>query len=239
MACGHCSCGGNHAPHSKKPSSRMNLQIAAGVAASLGGIVVLAAVLEPPATPTAPKTTAPAAATPPQDPKSPPAVEAASPAVLSHTVKRIDGTDENLDVYKGKVVLIVNTASKCGLTPQYEGLQKLYDQKKDAGLVILGFPANDFRQQEPGSNGEIAEFCSSKYRITFPMFEKISVTGKDQHPLYKQLASQPSPIGGDPKWNFTKFVVDRTGNVVARFEPQTKPDDAALLKKIDDLLAAK
>ena len=135
--------------------------------------------------------------------------------------------------------MIVNVASKCGLTPQYAALQKLYESKKDAGFVILGFPANDFMGQEPGTNKEIKEFCDAKYKVTFPMFEKIAVTGKETHPLYKMLAALPAPLGGEPKWNFTKFVLDRQGHVVARFEPKTTPDDPAVVKKIDELLAAK
>jgi glutathione peroxidase len=242
MACGQCSCGGKHShqPESRG-SSRFNALIGVAAGVLVLGVVGLAVALEPPADkPGAPDK--PRAAAPAGEPEAKPApapVESVSPQVLTHAVKRIDGSEENLSVYKGKVVMIVNTASKCGLTPQYEGLQKLYEQKKDAGLVILGFPANDFRRQEPGTNAEIAEFCSSKFNITFPMFEKIAVTGKDQHPLYKQLTAQPAPIGGEPKWNFTKFLVDRQGNVVARFEPRVKPDDPDLVKKIDELLAAK
>ena len=162
-----------------------------------------------------------------------------TPYVLDFKMKRIDGNDEDLSTYKGKVVLMVNVASKCGYTPQYQGLEKLYEQDKDKGLVILGFPANNFGSQEPGTNKEIAEFCSSKFNVTFPMFEKISVTGEDTHPLYKRLAAQPAPVGGEPKWNFTKFLVDRNGNVVARFDSKVKPDSPELTKKIDELLAAK
>ncbi|MBC7835898.1 MAG: glutathione peroxidase [Phycisphaerales bacterium] len=159
--------------------------------------------------------------------------------VLNHTIKAIDGTEIDLNSYKGKVVLIVNTASKCGLTPQYEGLQKLYEANKDKGLVILGFPANDFKEQEPGTNAQIATFCASTYQVAFPMFEKVTVLGKSQHPLYAQLTGQPEPVGSDIKWNFTKFLVDREGRVVARFEPKTAPDDAELVKKMEALLEAK
>jgi glutathione peroxidase len=159
--------------------------------------------------------------------------------VLGYTMKTIDGKDQDLSAYKGKVVMIVNVASKCGLTPQYEGLQALYEKDKDAGLVILGFPANEFGSQEPGTNEEIKSFCTGTYHVTFPMFEKIVVKGEGTHPLYTQLAAQPAPIGGEPKWNFTKFLVDRQGHVVARFEPKVKPDDPALLKKIDELLHEK
>jgi glutathione peroxidase len=160
----------------------------------------------------------------------------ASADVLGFTVNRIDGTPQNLADFKGKVLIIVNVASQCGYTPQYAGLQRLYDEKKDAGLEVLAFPANNFGNQEPGTNQEIASFCSSKFGVTFPMFEKIDVTGPQQHPLYKRLASQPAPIGGDPKWNFTKFVVDREGRVVARYDSKTKPDDPAFLARLDELL---
>lgn len=159
-------------------------------------------------------------------------------SVLDFTVNRIDGTAQKLSDYKGKVVLIVNVASGCGYTPQYAGLEKLYEARKGAGLVVLGFPANDFGKQEPGTNEEIAEFCTSKFGVSFPMFEKIAVTGPDQHALYKLLASQPAPVGGDPKWNFTKFLIDRSGKVVGRYDSKVKPDDAALNAKIDELLAA-
>lgn len=163
--------------------------------------------------------------------------------VLNFKMKRIDGTEEDLTKYKGKVIIMVNTASQCGYTPQYEGLEKLYEEKRDAGLVILGFPANNFGGQEPGANKDIEKFCSDNYKVTFPMFEKISVKGDDQHPLYKKLTSQPAPIGGDPKWNFTKFVVDTSGKVVARFDAKRsdkKSDlEPALLKKVDELLGVK
>ncbi len=156
--------------------------------------------------------------------------------VLGFTMNRLDGKPQNLEDYRGKVVLIVNVASKCGYTPQYGGLQSLYESKMVDGLVVLGFPANNYGSQEPGTNPEIKEFCSNTYSVTFPMFEKISVKGNDQHPLYRVLATQPAPIGGDPKWNFTKFVVDRSGRVVARYEPKTAPNDPALLAQIDTLL---
>jgi glutathione peroxidase len=136
---------------------------------------------------------------------------------------------------------MVNVASECGCTPQYQGLEKLYKEKKDAGLVVLGFPANNFGSQEPGSNEQISEFCTGKFGVTFPMFEKISVKGEDAHALYKKLAAQPKPIGGEPKWNFTKFVVNREGKVVARFDAQGKIArtgelEPELVKKIDELL---
>ncbi len=158
--------------------------------------------------------------------------------VLAFTMKRIDGTSEDLSIYKGKVVLIVNVASQCGFTKQYAGLEKLYESKKADGLVILGFPANEFNKQEPGTNEEIKEFCSAKFNVTFPMFEKIIVKGDGTAPLFAKLAAQPAPIGGEPKWNFTKFLVDRTGNVVARYESKITPEDKALNAKIDELLKA-
>ncbi len=169
------------------------------------------------------------------------------------TVNRIDGTTEDLSIYRGKVVLIVNTASKCGLTPQYAELQALYDRHKDAGLVVLGFPANNFMEQEPGSNTEIAQFCTSKYSVTFPMFEKVDVVGASAHPLFARLTAlaaadmsdadkaklKPDQTPGAPSWNFTKYLIDRDGRIVQRFDPRTKPSDAALTAKVESLLAAK
>lgn len=165
--------------------------------------------------------------------------------VLGFKMNDIDGNEKNLEDFKGSVVLMVNVASKCGYTSQYKGLEKLYQDKKDKGLVILGFPANNFGNQEPGTDADIKKFCTSEYNVTFPMFAKISVKGDDQHPLYKKLAAQPAPIGGDPKWNFTKFLVDRQGNVVARFSSNAKPDEPkegeskAMAEKIEELLKAK
>ncbi len=165
-----------------------------------------------------------------------PAAPAADSFVLKYEMHRIDGTPEKLEAYKGKVVLLVNTASRCGLTPQYEGLEALYRAHKDAGLVVLGFPANNFMGQEPGTNKEIAAFCAEKFEVTFPMFEKISVKGEDAHPLYKQLASLPEPAGGEPSWNFTKYLVDREGRVVRRFDPRVSPDDEKLVAEVKRLL---
>jgi glutathione peroxidase len=159
--------------------------------------------------------------------------------VLGFKMKDIDGKEVDLAQYKGQVILIVNVASKCGYTPQYAALEKLYKDKKAKGFVILGFPANNFGEQEPGTDAEIKTFCTSKYNVTFPMFSKISVRGDDQHPLYQKLASQPKPIGGDgiPEWNFTKFLVDKKGNVVERFTSKVKPDDPTLVRRIDEQLA--
>lgn len=166
-------------------------------------------------------------------------VEKIDPYVLGFKMKDIDGAEKSLEDYKGSVILMVNVASKCGYTSQYKGLEQLYQDKKDKGLVIIGFPANNFGNQEPGTEADIKKFCTSEYSVTFPMFSKISVKGDDQHPLYKKLASQPAPVGGDPKWNFTKFLVDRGGNVVARFDTRTAPSDTELNRQIDDLLAKK
>lgn len=167
------------------------------------------------------------------------AVNAAS--VYDFTMKDIDGKDVKLDAYKGKVVLIVNTASKCGYTPQYEGLQALYDKYKDKGLVILGFPANNFMGQEPGTEAEIKEFCTLKYKVTFPMFAKISVKGEDQHPLYNYLTNKATnpDFAGDISWNFNKFIVDRSGKVVARFGSKDAPESEAIVSAVEKNLVAK
>jgi len=177
-------------------------------------------------------------AQPAEKPAAPKATEDAS-YVLGFTMKDIEGKDQDLAQYKGKVVLMVNVASRCGYTPQYEALQKLYTAKKDSGLVVLGFPANNFGSQEPGNDAEIKQFCSSKFNVTFPMFSKVSVKGNDTHPLYKKLAEQPKPVGGEPGWNFTKFLVDKSGHVVARYDSKVKPDAKDLTAKIDELLAVK
>lgn len=162
-------------------------------------------------------------------------------SVYDFTMKDIDGKDVKLDAYKGKVVMIVNTASKCGYTPQYEGLQALYDKYKEKGLVILGFPANNFMGQEPGTEAEIKEFCTLKYKVTFPMFAKISVKGEDQHPLYNFLTNKATnpDFAGDISWNFNKFVIDRTGKVVARFGSKDTPEGEAIVAAVEKYLAAK
>jgi glutathione peroxidase len=158
-------------------------------------------------------------------------------SVLDFTLKRIDGREQSLSDYEGQVLLLVNVASKCGLTPQYEGLEKLYEDRKDRGFAVLGFPANQFAGQEPGTNEEIADFCRSTYGVKFPMFSKIVVKGDGIHPLYRHLTSLPAPLGGEVEWNFQKFLVDRSGEVVARFSPRTPPEDPELMAKIDALLA--
>ncbi|HEY3836602.1 MAG TPA: glutathione peroxidase [Bryobacteraceae bacterium] len=149
------------------------------------------------------------------------------------TLNSIDGKPAPLSAYNGKVVLLVNVASRCGYTPQYAGLEKLYETYKDKGFVILGFPANNFGGQEPGTNEEIKTFCSAKYNVTFPMYSKISVKGSDSDPLYKFLTETR---GGDVKWNFTKFLADKNGNVIGRFEPAVTPDSAELTAAIEAAL---
>jgi glutathione peroxidase len=142
--------------------------------------------------------------------------------------------------YKGKVLLMVNVASKCGYTPQYTALESLYEKYKDQGLVILGFPANNFGAQEPGTNEEIRTFCSTKYNVTFPLYGKVSVKGDDTTPLYQYLTREANAsVAGDIKWNFTKFLVDRNGSVVQRFEPAVKPDSPEMIEAVEKLLKQK
>jgi len=162
-------------------------------------------------------------------------------SVLDFTMKDIDGKDVKLKKYKGDVLLIVNTASKCGYTPQYEGLQAIYTKYQSQGFEVLGFPANNFGEQEPGTEKEIKEFCESKYKVTFPMFAKISVKGEDQHPLYNFLtAKETNPkFAGDISWNFNKFLVNRKGEVVARFSSKDKPDGEAVTQAIEKYLKEK
>jgi len=138
--------------------------------------------------------------------------------------ERLDGKSESMEKYKGKTIVVVNTASKCGLTPQYEGLELLYKTYKEQGLVILGFPCNQFANQEPGTADDIQEFCQVNYGVSFPMFAKINVNGSDTHPIFKYLKSELSGLlGGKIKWNFTKFIIDKTGKPVKRFAPTTDP----------------
>jgi glutathione peroxidase len=174
------------------------------------------------------------------------------------SVRTIDGKDQKLEAHKGNVLLIVNVASKCGLTPQYEGLEKIYEQYKDKGFEVLGFPANEFGAQEPGTNAEIKTFCTSNYGVKFPMFEKIVVRGDGQHPLYKKLTDdQPAATQnaqgqlletlkkhnlGPPNmqvitWNFEKFLVNRKGEVIGRFAPDLPPNDPVIVKAIEAELA--
>ncbi len=157
-------------------------------------------------------------------------------SVHDFTLKSIDGQEIKLDAYKGKVALLVNVASRCGYTPQYEGLQALYTKYKDQGFVVLGFPANNFGAQEPGTNEEIKTFCSTKYNVTFPMFAKISVKGDDIHPLYQFLTSSEAGFGGDVQWNFGKFLVDKNGKVIARFASGDEPASSQVTQAIEQAL---
>ncbi len=155
-------------------------------------------------------------------------------------LKNIDGKDASLKEYQGKVMLIVNVASKCGKTPQYTQLEALNQEFKKDGLAVLGFPCNDFGKQEPGTLVEIKEFCTEKYKVTFPMFDKVVVkTGPDQSPLYQALSGPTSPFPGDVKWNFGKFLVGKDGKILKRFEPGVKPDAPEVVEAIKSALAAK
>jgi glutathione peroxidase len=162
-------------------------------------------------------------------------------SVLDFHMKDIDGKDVDLAKYKGKVLLIVNTASQCGNTPQYKDLEALYEKHKDDGLEVLAFPANEFGKQEPGTNDEIKEFCTTKYKVSFPLFSKIVVKGKEINPLYEYLTSkQTNPkFGGTIEWNFDKFLVNRKGEVIARFKPRTNPSTKEIVTAIDKALAEK
>lgn len=155
--------------------------------------------------------------------------------IYNFTMKTIDGKDKSLADYKGDVLLVVNVASFCGYTPQYKDLEGTYEKYKDRGFRILAFPANNFGQQEPGSDKEIKDFCESKFNVTFDIFSKISVKGDDQHPLYHYLTND-SPFRGDVKWNFQKYLVDRKGNIVAMFPSKVKPTDKEFVDKVETLL---
>ena len=159
-------------------------------------------------------------------------------SIYDFTLKDINGKDVKLKQYRGKVVMLVNVASKCGLTPQYEGLQKIYAKYQSQGFVVLGVPANNFGGQEPGTNEEIKTFCSTKYNVTFPLFSKVSVKGDDIDPLYKFLTDkQTNPeFGGDIAWNFNKFLVDRNGKIVARFSPKEAPESEKLIQTLEAVL---
>ena len=165
---------------------------------------------------------------------------AAEKSVLDFTMKNIDGKEIPLSTYKGKVILIVNVASRCGFTPQYDGLELLYQKYKDKGLMILGFPANNFLSQEPGTDQEIKSFCSTKYGVTFDMFSKISVRGKDKDPLYRFLTEKESDpkFSGEIEWNFQKFLVGRNGELVARFAPNVEPLSADVVHAVEQALGA-
>ena len=165
----------------------------------------------------------------------PPAREKAATGVLGFTMKSIDGADVPLSKYQGKVLLIVNVASRCGFTPQYTDLEALYQKYKGQGFMILGFPANNFGAQEPGTDQEIKSFCSTTYGVTFDMFSKISVKGEDQHPLYRLITSD-STYGGDVKWNFQKYLVDRNGKLAGKYSSRVTPLSAELTSAIEKAL---
>ena len=156
-------------------------------------------------------------------------------SIYDHDIAALDGTPNLLGDIAGKTALVVNVASKCGLTPQYEGLQKLHDKYKADGFTVVGFPADDFNHQEPGTDPEIAAFCKEKYSVTFPMFSKISVKGDDAAPLYRYLTKE-SPFPGEVEWNFQKYLVDRSGNVVARYHHGTKPLASEIVKDVEHYL---
>jgi glutathione peroxidase len=177
-----------------------------------------------------------------KDPSAPASDKAdAKASPLDFKMKDIDGKEVNLADYKGKVVMLVNVASKCGFTPQYKALESTYEKYKDQGFVIIGFPANNFHAQEPGSDADIKKFCTDKYNVTFPVMSKISVKGEDKAPIYKFLTESPTAgdFAGDISWNFNKFLVDRNGQVFARFASPTKPDDAQVTGAIEKALAAR
>jgi glutathione peroxidase len=158
-------------------------------------------------------------------------------SVYDFTLNSIDGAPTPLSNFKGKVVLLVNVASKCGYTPQYAGLEKLYEKYKDKGFVIVGIPANNFGAQEPGTNEEIKTFCSRTYNVTFPMMSKVSVKDPDKTPLYQFLTDASAKTGGEIKWNFTKFLVDKNGNVINRFESKVTPESEDVVKAVEQALA--
>ena len=160
-------------------------------------------------------------------------------SVYDFSMQTIDGKDVSLSAYKGKAVMIVNTASQCGYTPQYKSLEALYQQYKDKGFEILAFPSNDFGGQEPGTNEEIKEFCASKYSVTFPLFDKLHVKGAEQHPLYAELTGKTSPFPGDVKWNFSKFLVSRDGKILKRFDSKVAPDAPELIAAVEAALSVK
>ena len=166
------------------------------------------------------------------------ATQAAEPALYAIPLKDIDDNATTLKAYQGKVLLIVNVASKCGFTPQYAGLESLWRKYKDKGLMVLGFPSNDFGGQEPGTPAEIKEFCSSKYDVSFPLFEKLHVKGPEKHPLYVELTGPGSPVPGDVKWNFGKFLIGRDGKILTRFDSEVKPDSNELTHAVEQALAS-
>jgi glutathione peroxidase len=166
-------------------------------------------------------------------------VMAATSSLYEIPLKDINDKSTSLNAYQGKVIMVVNVASRCGLTPQYDALEAVHKKYQDKGLAVLGFPCNDFGAQEPGTAEEIKTFCSTKYNVTFPLFAKLHVKGEEQHPLYKALTGKDSPFPGDVKWNFGKFLISREGKLIHRFEPQTKPDAPEVIAAIEAALSAK
>ena len=167
------------------------------------------------------------------------ALAATAPAISEIALKNIDGKDTTLKAYKGKIVLLVNVASKCGLTPQYKALEATYQKYKDQGFVIVGVPCNDFNGQEPGTADEIKTFCSTKYNVSFPLMAKVHVKGTEQHPLYAALTGKGAKFPGDIEWNFGKFLIGRNGEVLNRFSPKTTPDDPSITAAIETALNSK
>ena len=167
------------------------------------------------------------------------ALSAADQSILDIPLKDIDGKDTSLKAHQGKVLLLVNVASECGSTPQYAGLQSLYEKFKDQGLVVCGFPCNDFGAQEPGSNEEIKTFCTSNYKVTFPMYDKLHVKGPEQHPLYAALTGKDGAFPGNVQWNFGKFLIGRDGKPLKSIDPGTEPTDAEVVSAIEAALAQK
>ena len=160
---------------------------------------------------------------------------AKTPSIYDFTMDDIDGKPVSLSQYRGKVLLVVNTASLCGNTPQYSELEKMYETYQEKGFEVLAFPANNFGQQEPGTNAEIKGFCLTKYSVSFPLFSKISVKGSDKHPLYQYLTEQ-SPFPGEVEWNFQKYLIDRSGNIVARYHHRTKPLSDEIVRAVETAL---
>jgi glutathione peroxidase len=196
-----------------------------------------------PAKPAAAPSSTPAATPKPETkdmPKDASPTQSTPAGVLDLNLTDIDGKAYDLAQHKGKVVMLVNVASECGLTPQYAALEKLHDTYAEQGLVIIGLPCNDFRDQEPGTESEIKAFCSSKYGVSFPMMSKVKIKGASRSPIYEYIIKQPAPIGGkEPAWNFTKFIVSREGKIVERVEPQTSPSDPKVVARVEALLKEK
>jgi glutathione peroxidase len=162
-----------------------------------------------------------------------------SPRLQDIPLKDIDGRSTSLKAYEGKLLLVVNVASKCGLTPQYAALEAIHRKYKDRGFTVLGFPCNDFRGQEPGTNEEIKQFCTTQYDVTFPLFDKLHVKGPEQHPLYAALTGPQSPFPGEIEWNFGKFLIGPKGEILKRFEPKVKPDAPEVIAAIEANLPRK